>query len=70
MPRRQYEDDNAWEARVLKLSKNCHTVKAGYGFELLCKFQFDGDKFSFDLLKSNLKKDIRKKKFDLYEIYC
>ena len=70
MPRGQYEDDNAWEARVFKLSKNCRTVTAGYGLELLCKFQFDGDKFSCDWLKRNLKKDIRKEKFDLYDIYC
>ena len=52
----------------MKLYKNCRTVTAGYGLELLCKFQFDGDKFSCDWLKRNLKKDIKKEKFPLYII--
>ena len=65
--RRQYEDDNVLESLVFKLS---HTVTAGYGLELLCKFQFDGDKFSCDWLKRDLKKDITKEKFPLYYINC
>ena len=68
LPQKQYENDNTWEARVFKLCKNCHTVTAGYGLELLCKFQFDGDKFSCDRLKRNRKKEIRREKFDLYYI--
>ena len=60
LPQRQYENDTLWEAHVFKLSKNCRTVKAGYALELLCKFQFDGDKFSFDWFKRN-RKTLRKK---------
>ena len=68
LPRRQYEDDNAWEARVFKLSKNCPTVSQQVT-DWNCCANSSSTEASFRVTGSKgIERHYERKLFDLYYI--